>query len=377
MQVRNQADPIKVLLADDHTMFREGIASVLADYSSMEVVGQADNDEGAVELARLTRPDVILMQVQMPIPRAQENLRRMREVSDPAPKVVIVTMIEDPREIRELMELGASAYIVKSASTEHLVAAVRAAILDPKSKNAVVGMPLGMLEEAEEGSEGVLSARELEILLLASRGLSNHQIATKAHLAEGTVKRHLTNTYHKMGVGSRSEATRMALYEEWITIHDVVTDQMDGPEGKRQGKALPAAVPVRQSLGLLQYPEQVLEAGVAQLRGSPVQFDGGVDAVGLLEDQDAAYHAPANAGGSPASSASCTSTCGPKRSALPSRDQGGASSTSKSGRRRWMQSASASRYMRGEMVSSIRTKHAFVSADKDRMKGDTQRSSTR
>ena len=233
MQVRNQADPIKVLLADDHTMFREGIASVLADYGSMEVVGQADNDEGAVELARLTRPDVILMQVQMPIPRAQENLRRMREISDPAPKVVIVTMIEDPREIRELMELGASAYIVKSASTEHLVAAVRAAILDPKSKNAVVGMPLGLLEEAEEGSEGVLSARELEILLLASRGLSNRQIATRAHLAEGTVKRHLTNTYHKMGVGSRSEATRMALYEEWITIHDVVTDEMDGPEGER------------------------------------------------------------------------------------------------------------------------------------------------
>jgi DNA-binding NarL/FixJ family response regulator len=232
MQGRNQADPIKVLLADNHTMFREGIASVLADYGGIEVVGQTDNDEGAVELARLTKPDVVLMQVQMPIPRAKENLRRMREVPDPAPKVVIVTMIEDPREVRELMEIGASAYIVKSASTEHLVAAVRAAILDPKSKNAVVGMPVGMLEEAEEGSEGVLSARELEILLLASRGLSNRQIATRAHLAEGTVKRHLTNTYHKMGVGSRSEATRKALYEEWITIHDV-TDEMDGPDGKR------------------------------------------------------------------------------------------------------------------------------------------------
>jgi DNA-binding NarL/FixJ family response regulator len=233
MQVRSQADPIKVLLADDHTMFREGIARLLADYDSMEVVGQTDNDERAVELARLSKPDVVLMQVQMPIPRAKENLRRMREVSEPAPKVVIVTMIEDPREVRELMDLGASAYIVKSASTEHLVAAVRAAILDPKSKNAVVGMPLRMLEEAEEGSEGVISARELEILLLASRGLSNRQIATRAHLAEGTVKRHLTNTYHKMGVGSRSEATRMALYEEWITIHDVVTDEMDGSEGEQ------------------------------------------------------------------------------------------------------------------------------------------------
>ncbi|MDQ3498558.1 MAG: response regulator transcription factor [Actinomycetota bacterium] len=232
MQGRSEADPIKVLLADDHTLFREGIASVLADYGGMEIVGQTDNDEGAVELARLRKPDVVLMQVQMPIPRTKENLRRMRESADPAPKVVIVTMIEDPREVRELMELGASAYIVKSASAAHLVAAVRAAILDPQSKNAVVGMPLGMLEEAQEGSDGVLSVRELEILLLAARGLSNHQIASRVHLAEGTVKRHLSNTYHKMGVSSRGEATRMALFEEWITIQDV-TDDLDGTEGER------------------------------------------------------------------------------------------------------------------------------------------------
>ncbi len=232
MQGRSEADPIKVLLADDHTLFREGIASVLADYGGMEIVGQTDNDEGAVELARLRKPDVVLMQVQMPIPRTKENLRRMRESADPAPKVVIVTMIEDPREVRELMELGASAYIVKSASAAHLVAAVRAAILDPKSENAVVSMPLGMLEEAQEGSDGVLSVRELEILLLAARGLSNHQIASRVHLAEGTVKRHLSNTYHKMGVSSRGEATRMALFEEWITIQDV-TDDLDGTEGER------------------------------------------------------------------------------------------------------------------------------------------------
>jgi len=233
MQGRSEADPIRVLLADDHTMFREGIASVLADYGGIEVVGQTDNDEGAVELARLRNPDVVLMQVQMPISRARENLRRMREVSDPAPKVVILTMIEDPRQVRKLMELGASAYIVKSASTEHLVAALRTAIVDPKSKkNVVVGLPRALLEEAEDGSEGVLSARELEILLLASRGLSNRQIAARVNLAEGTVKRHLTNTYQKMGVGSRGQATRKALYKEWITIQDV-TDDLDGPEGEQ------------------------------------------------------------------------------------------------------------------------------------------------
>jgi DNA-binding NarL/FixJ family response regulator len=220
---RNASGSIKVLLADDHTMFRQGIARVLDGYAGMEVVGQTTNDAGAVELARLTKPDVVVMQVQMPIPRAKANLRLMRQI-DPPIKVVIVTMIEDPHYVRELMELGVSAYLVKSASEEHLVAAVRTAILDPKSKNVVVGMPLEILEEAEGGSGGVLSARELEILLLAARGLSNRQISKSLMVVEGTVKRHLANTYQKMGVRSRGEATRKALFEEWITIHDVTDD---------------------------------------------------------------------------------------------------------------------------------------------------------
>jgi DNA-binding NarL/FixJ family response regulator len=221
---RNDSGTIKVLLADDHTMFREGIASVLDDYVGMEVVGQSSNDEGAVELVRLTKPDVVLMQVQMPISRAKENLLRMRGEVDPPPKVVIVTMIEDPHYVRELMEVGVSAYIVKSASADHLVAAVRTAILDPMSKNVVVGMPREILEEAEGGSGGILSARELEILLLAARGLGNRQIANFLGVAEGTIKRHLSNTYEKMDVRSRGEATRKALYEEWITLQDVTDD---------------------------------------------------------------------------------------------------------------------------------------------------------
>ena len=93
----------------------------------------------------------------------------------------------------------------------------------------VVGLPEMMLEESEEGSEGVLSARELEILLLASRGLSNRQIAARVHVTEGTVKRHLHNTYEKMNVGSRGEAARKALREEWITISEI-TDE-DEEEG--------------------------------------------------------------------------------------------------------------------------------------------------
>ena len=217
------ADPIKVLLADDHTLFRNGLAGLLASYGGMEVVGSTPNGEEAVALVERTRPDVVLMQVQIPFERAKYILARMRAVLPP-PKVVIVTMFESPRYLRELMGLGASAYLIKSASTQHLIGAIRAAVFDPQGENVVVGMPREMLEEARKGSGGVLSARELEILLLAARGLSNREISEKLHLAEATVRRHLANTYSKMEVSSRAEATRKALQEEWITVSDVTDD---------------------------------------------------------------------------------------------------------------------------------------------------------
>jgi DNA-binding NarL/FixJ family response regulator len=217
------ADPIKVLLADDHTLFRNGLAGLLTSYGGMEVVGSTPNGEEAVTLVERTRPDVVLMQVQVPFERAKDILVRMRAVLPP-PKVVIVTMFESPRYLRELMGLGASAYLIKSASTQHLIGAIRAAVFDPQGENVVVGMPREMLEEARKGSGGVLSARELEILLLAARGLSNREISEKLHLAEATVRRHLANTYSKMEVSSRGEATRKALQEEWITVSDVTED---------------------------------------------------------------------------------------------------------------------------------------------------------
>jgi DNA-binding NarL/FixJ family response regulator len=133
-------------------------------------------------------------------------------------------MFESLRYLRGLTGMGASAYLLKTSSSEHLVAAVRAAVLDPASEDAVVGMPQNMLEGTEEGVESVLSARELEILLLTARGLSNHQIASSLHLAEGTVKRHLANVFQKMGVGSRAQASREALMREWITIEEVTAE---------------------------------------------------------------------------------------------------------------------------------------------------------
>jgi DNA-binding NarL/FixJ family response regulator len=215
--------PIRVLLADDHTMFRQGLAGILASYEGMEVIAEVPNDGEGLKLARELSPDVVIMQVQMPFERAIESLKAMRSFPD-SPKVVIVTMFESPQYVRGLTGVGASAYLLKSSSSEHLVAAVRAAVLDPTSENAVVGMPHSMLEGTKEGAESVLSARELEILLLAARGLSNHQIASSLNLAESTVKRHLANVYGKMGVSSRGEASKEALLREWITIEEMTAE---------------------------------------------------------------------------------------------------------------------------------------------------------
>jgi DNA-binding NarL/FixJ family response regulator len=215
---------IRVLLADDHTMFRQGLAGVLATHSGMEVVAEVPNDERALRLASELEPDVVIMQVQMPIERAKKTLRAMRAFPE-APKVVIVTMFESPRYVRELTEVGASAYLLKTASSEHLIAAVRAAVFDPNNENIVVGMPRAMLEEGAGSSGGVLSAREFEVLLLSARGLSNGRIARSLHLSEATVKRHLANVYPKMGVSSRGEAAREALAREWITIEEVTAEE--------------------------------------------------------------------------------------------------------------------------------------------------------
>ena len=220
-----QHRPTRVLLADDHIMFREGLAGLLTSYGGLEVVAETTNDEGAVALVREKRPDVVIMQVQMPFERAKEILNRMRAV-EPTPKVIVVTMFEDPAYMRELLRLGASGYVLKSSSSTQLIGAIRAAVFAPEEGNAVVGLPRALLEEGEDGADGVLSVRELEILLLAARGLSNRQIANRVHLAEGTVKRHLTNTYHKMGVGSRGEAARKALQEEWITVGEITEEDL-------------------------------------------------------------------------------------------------------------------------------------------------------
>ena len=213
---------IRVLLADDHTMFRQGLKEMLSTDEHIEIVGEAENGREAIALARQTRPDVVVLDVEMPVMGAAEAMEGLLEISPP-PRILIVTMFDSPRLVRELLARGASGYLVKSASLEELLAAVRAAARGPsgpRGENVILAIPRGALQREERGQEEP-SGRELEILLLAARGLSNRQIATSLSLSEATVKRHLANLYAKMDVGSRGEATRKALSEGWFTARDV------------------------------------------------------------------------------------------------------------------------------------------------------------
>ncbi|HLL98102.1 MAG TPA: response regulator transcription factor [Rubrobacteraceae bacterium] len=227
---------IRVLLADDHTMFRQSLKEMLSTDGEIEIVGEADNGRDAVTLAQERKPDVVVLDVEMPVMGAAEAMEIMLKAS-PRPRILIVTMFDNPWLVRELLAQGASGYLVKSASLEELLAAVRAAArspLGPRGENVILAVPRGVLERVGERGEEEPSGRELEILLLAARGLSNRQIAASLTLSEATVKRHLANLYAKMEVGSRGEATRKALSEGWFTARDLTHEETN--PGSATGK---------------------------------------------------------------------------------------------------------------------------------------------
>ena len=218
---------IRVILADDHTMFREGIASLLTSRAEgVEVVGKSPHGRDAVALVERLKPDVVITQVEHHLKRAEEILAAMRSAS-PNSRIVVLTMFDNLHYVRALSRLGIDAYVHKSSSVEELLATVSALSREPPSDNVVISMPRGSLQRIGDGHEGIVSDRELEVIVLVARGFSNRQVATQLHISEAAVKRHLANTYSKMGVNSRSEAVRMALSEGWITIHDVTEEDAE------------------------------------------------------------------------------------------------------------------------------------------------------
>lgn len=201
---------------------------MLSTDEDIEVVGEAENGQEAVELVRKLKPDIVILDIEMPVMGAQAALTRMLRIS-PLPKVIIVTVFADPRLVRELLERGASAYLSKSASTQDLITTVHSVARGQNEDNVILSVPRGALAAAEDNAAGdessPLSLREMEVLLSVARGMSNKQVAEKLHLSVTTVKRHLSNVYEKLKVGSRGEATRKAISEGWISSWDVAQDE--------------------------------------------------------------------------------------------------------------------------------------------------------
>jgi len=222
---------VRVHLADDHTMFREGLVSILASRADgIEVVGQTSTGDEAIALIEQNKPDVVITQVDMQLKEAREILSQVRAAS-PDSRIVILTMFDNLHYLKALSKLGVAAYLHKSASSAELLATLDALSRNPGGDNVVVSLPRGLLERMGEGPPGALSERETEILVLAARGLSNHQIATQLRLSEATVKRHLANVYGKMAVRSRSEAVRVALAEQRIGLSEITSAESDGSGG--------------------------------------------------------------------------------------------------------------------------------------------------
>jgi DNA-binding NarL/FixJ family response regulator len=201
-------EPIRVVIVDDHTLFREGIREMLALEPEITVLAEGSSGPDAVLLAGRYQPDVMLLDVSMPGDGPTATIEQVRAVS-PRSRLIILTMHDDPDLMRELTDRGASAYLVKSVSRKELTAVVR---LVPRSADTVVlYVPRRTIQGVERLPPDLLSPRELEVVRLVALALSNVQIAHRLTITEATVKRHLSNVYTKLGAVSRLDAINKAV----------------------------------------------------------------------------------------------------------------------------------------------------------------------
>lgn len=205
--------PIRVLLVDDQALFREGLRTLLSLSPELEVVGEASNGMEAVQAAARLRPDVVLMDLRMPVLDGVAATRRLSENHSQC-RVIVLTTFDDDEYVFEGLRAGAVGYMLKDVSSETLVAAIEAAargesFLQPSVAAKVVAefARLSSLAPFQPGSPAeTLSGREIEILRLLVTGATNREIATKLVLAEGTVKNYVTNILYKLGARDRTQA---------------------------------------------------------------------------------------------------------------------------------------------------------------------------
>ena len=218
---------IRVILADDHAILRQGTLELLRREPDLEVVGEAGDGQQAIDLALALRPDVVVMDVRMPLITGIEATRRIRE-SLPAVQVLVLSAYDDDQFVISSLRAGASGYLLKSAPVSELVKAIRQVYagetpLDPGiARKIVANMIGGTRSGVDPGSTTPaaidLTGRELEILRLLGKGLSNRAIGEALFISERTVQTHLTSLFAKMQVTSRLDAVLTAVRRGWITL---------------------------------------------------------------------------------------------------------------------------------------------------------------
>ncbi|HTL84212.1 MAG TPA: response regulator transcription factor [Acidimicrobiia bacterium] len=214
--------PIRVLLADPHALFRRGVRMVLDEEPGIEVVAECADGLDAVDLIAELAPDLVLIDVRMPGISGIEATRRARSLV-PNLKVAILTVSEDDEDLFAAVRAGATGYFLKEVSIEDLPAAVRAvargqSLISPSmaSRLLIEFNALSRRVEEQRGTAPRLSDRELEVLRLVARGLSNKDIAAELVIAENTVKNHVRNILEKLQLRSRMEAAMYAVREKLV-----------------------------------------------------------------------------------------------------------------------------------------------------------------
>ncbi len=211
--------PIRVLLVDDHALFRKGLASLLAREKGFYVVGEAQNGAEALSKAKDLKPDIVLMDIYMPGGDGLEATRRIREAL-PSSKVVILTVSEDDKNLFEAIKSGAHGYLLKKIELGDLFEMLRGVSRGeaPISRATAAKILKEFAEQAsrgrEEPAEEKLSLKEREVLELVTRGLTNKEIGNKLGITENTVKNHLKNILDKLHVKNRVQAAAFALQHE-------------------------------------------------------------------------------------------------------------------------------------------------------------------